>query len=692
MKKNYIAIGFFIVAILFSTSLRAAISFPFDYNSFFAGSAINSGGTSLETGNTNAISTWVVGNAGTNAVSPTLSNNNLSYSNYIDNNAGKKISLASLIAGSTARTSAFTLTTSGTDLTSGPYYLSFLLNVSSVTGSALNIISYGNGNTGGTLRGRLYMKAVTGGYVLGATIDGSPLSYFSADTLKTGTTNLIVLKHKIDLSSTTAGSGTTSVFVNPTPGATEPASASATATETSAVTNLDCVKSIVVTQNVGVAAEIAGIRLSNSWADVVKIAGGPKLSTPTVTSTTLVNSTGFTVNWAPVSNALSYDIKVYQNGSLVRTSNALGQSASSVSITGLPNLLTYTYTVTAVGDVTNFSNSDASSIQKVIMPLNYTTFFASTAVASGEVALETGNTSAVNTWTLAGTANGANPIISASDLNFLDFIDNNTSKKISLLSDVAAQRTSLFYLTSSTSDLTVGTYYLGFLLKVNTPPTNTGSTLVSFVNSNTGGQRGRLNIMGFGAGYQLAASLTGSSIYYPSTLSFGTTYFVVIKHEITVASATSGEATCSVFVNPILGAGEPSANATKTETGITSLDCIKGIVINQQPGLGAEIAGIRMGTNWTDVVKSTGTNAAVINPEVKKLLVSVLSENEWKVNMNDISGNCRLTVFNIHGQAVIQKNLPGAKSNIINVDLPKGLYFLTLQSENKKYVTELISK
>lgn len=662
--------------LLLVITANAAVTFPVDYTSFFATSAINSNGTSLETGNATALGTWAVGNAGTNAASPTVAANDLSYSTYIDNNAGKKISLASLATGSTARTTAYYLTSTTSELTSGPYYLSFLLNVSSVTGSALNIISFGNASAGGSLRGRVYIKAVTDGFQLGATIDGSPLSYYTTTTLTTGTNYLIVLKHKIDLASATVGSGTTSIFVNPTPGAAEPTSANATATETGTVTGLDCIKSVVVSQNAGVAAEIAGLRMGTSWVDVVKASGGPKLTTPTVSATTGITTTGFTVNWTPVTNALGYSVKVYKNGSLTSTVNANSQSASSVAITGLSNALVYTYTVTALGDGPTYSNSDPSVVEKVIVPLNYSTFFASTAVGSGETALETGNASVVNTWTLAGTANGVNPAISASDLSYSNYIDNNTSKKISLLSDVSAQRTSLFYLTSSATDLTVGTYYVSFLLKVNTPPTTSSSTLLSFTNSNTGGQRGRLNIMGIGAGYQLAASLSGSSVYYPTTLTLGATYLVVLKQNILIASATAGEATSSIFVNPVIGESEPTASAEKYDSGISSLDCIKGIAINQQPGLAAEIAGLRFSSNWNDIIGSSLTtnielkndsdlqvvNNTIIAPETGKFTIYNLQgaqlltvQNQKEVQLSFNKGLYLVKFANSRGSAIYKK-------------------------------------
>lgn len=103
--------------------------------------------------------------------------------------------------------------------------------------------------------------------------------------------------------------------------------------------------------------------MSTSWADVCKAATAPKLTTPTASAANPVLSTGFTANWNSVANAQSYDVKVYQNGSLVSTTNVAGQSSTSLAISGLTSFLTYTYTVIAKGDGTNYSDSDPSTAQ-----------------------------------------------------------------------------------------------------------------------------------------------------------------------------------------------------------------------------------------------------------------------------------------------------------------------------------------
>ena len=682
MKNNFFKNTAIILAVMVSSVANAALTFPVDYSSFFATAAVNSGGTTLETGNTAAVGTWAVGNAGVNAANPTISTNNLSYSNYIDNNKGKKISLASLIAGSTARTSVYYLTSSTSELTSGPYYLSFMLNVSAVSGSALNIISFGNASAGGSLRGRLYIKSVTGGFQLGATIDGSPLNYYSTTTLTTGTTYLVVLKQKIDLASATAGSGTTSIFINPVIGDPEPATPNATATETAAVTGLDCIKSIAVSQNIGVAAEIAGLRLSTSWADVCKPMAAPKLTTPTASAASSATTSGFTANWTAVSNAQGYDVKVYQNASLIKTVNAAGQSASSVAVSGLTSSLPCSFTVTAVGDGISFSNSDPSTGQTVILPIDYSNFFSTSAVNASATTLETGNSAALGTWALAGTANGSNPVINANDLSYSTYIDNSAAQKISLLSDVTATRNSLFYITSSVTDMTSGPYYLSFLLKVNAAPSST-ATFITFANTNAGGQRGRVNMMSIGAGFQLGASLTGSTVYYPTTLAFATTYLVVLKQQITVNSTgtagvnTDGSATTSIFVNPVLGAAEPAPNATKSESAVNSLDCIKSIIISQQPGLGAELSGLRFSTNWSDVVAaSPATGIRNIGSE------QLIFANKTLVAPE--AGNFEL--YTLQGMRIL--SIQNKKQ--VGLTFAKGIYLVKFNSQSGTSITQKI--
>lgn len=344
-----------------------------------------------------------------------------------------------------------------------------------------------------------------------------------------------------------------------------------------------------------------------------------------------------------------------------------------------------------------FCVSSFSIYSAVTLPVDYTKFFAGTAVNSNGTDLEVGSTAALNSWYLIGTANGVSPTISPNNLTYSNYVDNSAGKKITMSSSISAARTSFYQFTGAAADLPGGgkTYYLSFILNVSAAPSGY-VLLTNYINGTTaGGSRGRIQIKASttSGNFQLQTLVSASGS--PSiTLPYNTNHLIVLKYDITTASSpagtANGAATTTLFANPTLGAAEPISTSTITETNIANLDCIKALVINQQPGLAAEIAGLRMGANWTDVVKS-GTNA-VFNPEVKKLNVSVVSDTEWKINATDISGLCQLTVINMQGQTVMHKNLSGGSISEIQVNLPKGLYLVTLQSNNDKYVAPVVSK
>lgn len=88
----------------------------------------------------------------------------------------------------------------------------------------------------------------------------------------------------------------------------------------------------------------------------------PKLETPVVGIASNIGTNGFTANWSTVANATGgYNIKVYEGATLVTTTLAAGQTTTSTVVSGLKTGTTYTYTVTAIGDATNYDSSDPSA-------------------------------------------------------------------------------------------------------------------------------------------------------------------------------------------------------------------------------------------------------------------------------------------------------------------------------------------
>lgn len=370
MKKYLLAIllcCFYFIMIQAQTYPQ---TLPITHTSFFATGAIGADPI-LEKGeypDNNSSATimqnqWNLTSATTarGGASPQVENSTLSYSNYVDNNAGKAIILAD---GNLNRRSIYSLTNSN-QYTAGvnnvDYYMSLLVRVSGMSASNGYLISWDANHTGTTIRGAVFVrKDGEDGFNFGMSIQNntSNVSTWSSK-LNFNETYLIVMKVR-PISST---QGIFTFFVNPTIGNTEAQSTPISSVTTNATNmGLAQIRGITIQQATGISAKLAGLRFSTSWADVVKAApAGTKLSTPTVGTATSITSSGFTANWTAVDNASSYDVQVYQGATLISTTNFSGQSTATGAITGLSAGTSYTYKVVAKGDGVSYTNSDPSN-------------------------------------------------------------------------------------------------------------------------------------------------------------------------------------------------------------------------------------------------------------------------------------------------------------------------------------------
>ena len=345
---------------------------PIDYNQFFAPTAINANGTDLVRdvypnqtptpvpATTIMANEWTFLYSATPLVSLTVESNTLSFSNYIDNNAGKEIVFPPIVSPATSLTrnnTYYPLTSSATAYTGKAFYLSALINMSSFrSGDAF--LFFGNTLLGNYVRGRVHAMTNGTGYSLGVLFNTE-----SAETAVNGTTllnlnqtYLIVVK----ITPMVTGTETVSVFVNPVLGGAEPATAEATTSvATPALKNING-----ISLRATFTGKMSGLRFSDNWEDVVKVYV-PKLSIPVAQDGTNISETSFTAHWAPVDNATAYDVDVYLGTNLFSTTTISGQSSSSLDITALPSGLLYNYKVLAKGDGINFANSDPSQIINV---------------------------------------------------------------------------------------------------------------------------------------------------------------------------------------------------------------------------------------------------------------------------------------------------------------------------------------
>ncbi len=155
---------------------------------------------------------------------------------------------------------------------------------------------------------------------------------------------------------------------------------------------------------------------------------------------------------------------------------------------------------------------------------------------------------------------------------------------------------------------TSGKVYYSFLLRVPTiaPLTTTGDYFFGFIENNSATNFfGRLWMRSAAGGYNIGinAGSAGSPSYSSTVLTEGATYLIVGSFEMV---AGSNNDVSQVWVNPIsLGAAEPAADATATNTGTDPTGGIQRLILRQGSATAAagvlEMDEIRVGTTWAEV-------------------------------------------------------------------------------------------
>jgi len=294
---------------------------------------------------------------------------------------------------------------SGSPVSTGAIYLSFLFKATAnITSTNQELFGLADGTSAGAkvLIGKISGSNFKVGTSRGGTASATDYFYAASPTsLIVGTTYFIVLKYDFSTLSST-------VFINPTLGGLE-AGATSELVCTGGLTARTKLSSIWVRQTgtVVTKSRVGAVRVSDTWAEAVAkyVSPATPLGTPDGVTTGTISNTGFSASWNAVSDALSYSIKTYHGTGLVSTTAVA--SGTSGSVTGLISGLTYTYTVTAIGDGTTWSNSSPST-----PPLSVTTSGGSVSAISTD--FSTGWT------TVLSTTSGSFP--AAYSENGFDFI------------------------------------------------------------------------------------------------------------------------------------------------------------------------------------------------------------------------------------------------------------------------------
>ncbi len=264
MKRKLLSILFCCIVVA-GAFAQYPQTLPITHTSFFATTAMGTNPT-LEKGSystsTDAIlvNQWNRSSATTGGSSPTVENSTLSYSNYVDNNAGKAIILAD---GNLNRRSVYSLSNTN-PYTGTDFYLGLLVKVSSITATGY-LITWDANHTSTTVRGAVLVRADADGFNFGMSTTNSTVSTWSGK-LSFDQTHFIVLKVK----PISGGANVAYTFyVNPTIDNSE-AQSTALSSNIAATGGLQQIRAIAIQQASGINAKIAGLRFSDKWADVVR--------------------------------------------------------------------------------------------------------------------------------------------------------------------------------------------------------------------------------------------------------------------------------------------------------------------------------------------------------------------------------------------------------------------------------------
>ncbi len=161
--------------------------------------------------------------------------------------------------------------------------------------------------------------------------------------------------------------------------------------------------------------------------------------------------------------------------------------------------------------------------------------------------------------------------------------------------------------------------------------------------------------------YQIGLRASGNAgnpvVWYPSNLTVGTTYLLVLCHQIVTGGTND---VSRMWINPPLGGNEPSSDLTQVSASDPSN--IARLAIRQGSGSGgitpstpsADIDGIIVATTWQEVTGVAGSPVGTSNARFSLQPVTpnpVSKFTQIKYSLKT-PGRVNLSVFNILGQQV----------------------------------------
>jgi endonuclease G, mitochondrial len=312
MKKIWTIIGVLLVAFLLTNTSNATGLLTEDFN-YTAGDSITAHGWAAHSGS-----------GGIAITSP-----GLTYSGYLGSGVGN----ATTVNNSTSVDVHKNLSSS---VSSGSVYASAMINITTAAATNTYFFHFGSGSTSFTAK--LFAKADGAGFDFGITKASNTATTWTT-TCTYGNSYLVVIKYSYV---TGTGNDVVDLFLNPTPGGSEP-SPTITAGDPTG-TDFGTIQGIYLRQSSGIPTAIVdGIKVGTAWADVTPSSGGSATfsvngtlsafsqtsASPSAEQTYTINGTNLT-NTVTVTPPSGFEISKTTGAGFVNSTSNLTFSAAQV--------------------------------------------------------------------------------------------------------------------------------------------------------------------------------------------------------------------------------------------------------------------------------------------------------------------------------------------------------------------------
>lgn len=177
---------------------------------------------------------------------------------------------------------------------------------------------------------------------------------------------------------------------------------------------------------------------------------------------------------------------------------------------------------------------------------------------------------------------------------------------------------------------------------------------------------------------------TAAPSFHATDLLPNTTYFLVVKYDLPTNTA-------SLYVNPVPGQPEPTANATNA-TGTTAAPTQAAAILIRQAGNATagtgnvEIDEIRVGETW-DFVTPSNLNTAENTIEGLSLYPNPVKNGVFYINTT-ANAEKSVVVFDVLGKQVLNVTTNDSSVNVSN--LRAGIYMVQVTEEGKTATKKLV--